>query len=170
MHIRYEDFLISKAQQFKEKLIEKAKELEHEQLQMCTFSPQINSTFKSSRQHSTQRQTSCVNDEILSDQLSGNRRPKSLEMGNQDSTKHEKKMEPSFHLQQEAPQSVFINLYQIAKCRKERSKESLKKAEEEKIAKDSQECTFKPDTSRTKKSTDKYLKQSSRSRSKMSMS
>lgn len=29
-HMRYEDFLISKAQQFKEKLMEKAKELEHE--------------------------------------------------------------------------------------------------------------------------------------------
>lgn len=77
---------------------------------------------------------------------------------------------PSCFLQQDAPQNVFINLYEIARCRKEKSRESLKKAEEEKIAKDKEECTFKPDTSRTKKSTDKYLKHSNRSRSKLSMS
>lgn len=46
--MKYEDFLISKAQQFKLKLQEKAKKLEYEQLQNCTFSPKINSSYRSS--------------------------------------------------------------------------------------------------------------------------
>ena len=46
-------------------------------------------------------------------------------------------------------QNVFFNLYKIAKERQEKSADSYRRAREQQAKKEVEECTFKPDFSKT---------------------
>lgn len=158
--MKYEDFLISKAQLFKDKLLEKAKKLENDKLLGCTFSPRINKIYRSSGSTSNRRSgVTCFSDQANK----VTKRPNSHEL---------KKYEVKAKLVPEAPpqlghktqRSVFINLYEIAKARNERSRETKMKYDLKKLTQSAIECTFKPDFSKTQRATQKYIKHSSRSR------
>ena len=54
--MKYEDFLMHRAQKFKDKLNEKVKKLENDKIQDCTFSPKINHVSPSSMLIENQQQ------------------------------------------------------------------------------------------------------------------
>ena len=58
--------------------------------------------------------------------------------------------------------NVFINLYEIAQTRREKSQDNSRLAKQEQIKKSQNECTFKPDFSMTQRVTNKYLKKKHR--------
>lgn len=58
--------------------------------------------------------------------------------------------------------NVFINLYEIAQTRREKSQDNIRLAKQEQIKRSQNECTFKPDFSMTQRVTDKYLKKKHR--------
>ena len=57
--------------------------------------------------------------------------------------------------------SVFLNLYKIAQKRQEKSADSQRKAHENERKKEVEQCTFKPDFSKTHKLTKAYLEKRS---------
>lgn len=54
-----------------------------------------------------------------------------------------------------SPPQVFLNLYQVAEKRKEKSLDSHRRAKQKQIESESKECTFKPDFTKTIKNTNK---------------
>ena len=58
--------------------------------------------------------------------------------------------------------NVFINLYEVAKARQERSCDEQREAKQRELKKSEKQCTFKPDLIKTQKITEKYLRNKSR--------
>lgn len=125
---KHEAFLINKAIAVREKQAEKAAFIETKEIENCTFSPKINKTIKKTSRSQSQ---GCVHDL---------RQSKSQEncLSHPESEKQSKS-------------TVFIQLYKIARERKEKSLESNRRAHQIKLEKETQECTFKPDFSKTQK-------------------
>lgn len=114
--------------------------------EQCTFSPKINSdqAYKS----------------ILSNRNGGTQIKRAKSSALKRARSFEANQRLSIHVPdgyKRTNQNVFFNLYKIAKERQEKSADSYRMAKEQQAKREAEECTFKPDFSKTHSKTKKYL-------------
>lgn len=141
---KYDDFAVDRAQELKDRLqhhlLNTTGTFTAELPEQCTFSPKINGSqaykaILSNRHWSSQ---------IKRAKSSVLKRARSFE-ANQRASIHL----PDTSSKRTNHQNVFFNLYKIAKERQEKSADSYRMAREQQAKKEVEECTFKPDFSKT---------------------